>query len=290
MTSNYPTSLGETSSWARDNGATVDEARRRFAQYAVLRAISQSQALSASLVFKGGNALDFIWQPNRGTLDLDFSISGELATEFTEQSIRRYFEQSLTIVGRQLSILFRVHRVDQNPPGDDKTFVTYEAKLGYALQDEQRLRRRMDLGMPSTRVIEVDISLNDPICQYEERDLAGGTLRVCTLEDIVAEKLRALLQQPIRNRGRRQDLLDIAFLRRYGRALDLSSVATFLRTKAHARSIHVSREAFRSREVLDRASSDYSALQQVTRGLFIPYEEAVTELLRLVSELPINDQ
>jgi predicted nucleotidyltransferase component of viral defense system len=51
----------------------MSEARRRFAQYAVLRAIASSARLSELLVFKGGNALDFVWSPNRSTSDLDFS-------------------------------------------------------------------------------------------------------------------------------------------------------------------------------------------------------------------------
>ena len=51
----------------------MSEARRRFAQYAVLRAISSSARLRELLVSKGGDALDFVWSPNRGTIDLDFS-------------------------------------------------------------------------------------------------------------------------------------------------------------------------------------------------------------------------
>lgn len=56
--------------------------------------------------------------------------------------------------------------------------------------------------------------------------LAGSLpLRVSTAEDIVAEKLRALLQQALRNRTRRQDLLDIAALLRAGVPLDPARVA-----------------------------------------------------------------
>ena len=51
----------------------MSEARRRFAQYAVLRAIASLARLSELLVFKGGDALDFGWSPNRSTIDLDFS-------------------------------------------------------------------------------------------------------------------------------------------------------------------------------------------------------------------------
>jgi len=51
----------------------ISEARQRFAQYAVLRAVASPARLSELLVFKGGDALDFVWSPNRSTIDLDFS-------------------------------------------------------------------------------------------------------------------------------------------------------------------------------------------------------------------------
>jgi hypothetical protein len=52
---------------------TVAEAKFRFAQYGILQAVAGSRTLSQVLAFKGGNALDFFWQPNRSTKDLDFS-------------------------------------------------------------------------------------------------------------------------------------------------------------------------------------------------------------------------
>ncbi len=69
--------LGE---WAETNGVSVDEARRRFAQYGALCGITLVPALRTGLVFKGGNALDFVWRPNRSTIDLDFSLDMEAAT------------------------------------------------------------------------------------------------------------------------------------------------------------------------------------------------------------------
>lgn len=55
----YPTSFVELDSWAKKRGVTLAEARQRFAQYAILRAIASSSTLRVLLVFKGGNALDF---------------------------------------------------------------------------------------------------------------------------------------------------------------------------------------------------------------------------------------
>jgi predicted nucleotidyltransferase component of viral defense system len=74
VTASYPVSFDDMRLWAGAAGVTVDEARIRFAQYAVLSSIAAVRPLREGLVFKGGNALDFVWQPNRSTVDLDFSV------------------------------------------------------------------------------------------------------------------------------------------------------------------------------------------------------------------------
>lgn len=152
MTPNFPTSFDVISAWAGMAGAPVDEARIRFAQYAVLCSISSVAALREGLVFKGGNALDFVWQPNRSTVDLDFSVdhTSRLATPDAE-SIRVLLERGLPVATARLGIALAIHRVQQDPRGTDRHFITFGARIGYALPDEDRLRQRMDRGEPSTR-------------------------------------------------------------------------------------------------------------------------------------------
>lgn len=251
MTLQYPESFAAIASWANRHHVSVTEARQRFAQYGVLRAIATSRQLGTILVFKGGNALDFIWQPNRSTVDLDFSADMQAITgDFDERTLRHLFARALPVSGRVLGITFSVHSVTRQPPGEGKTFITFTAKIGYALEDDQRNRARIENEQPSTSVIPVEISLNEPICADTRVQLDDTHhLRVSTVEDIIAEKLRALLQQPIRNRTRRQDLLDIAVILHAETAVDRSSVAAFLLEKARARDVPVSRAAFRDPEI-----------------------------------------
>ncbi|WP_426734103.1 nucleotidyl transferase AbiEii/AbiGii toxin family protein [Myxococcus faecalis] len=249
--------------------------------------MASSQSLRSALAFKGGNALDFVWQPNRSTLDLDFSST---APELNEVQLDARLAAALSLVGRQLGISFRVHSVKRNPPGPDSSFVTFEARVGYALSDDQRNTRALFEGRSSTLVIPVEVSINEPVCSTEEVDVrASHRLRVCTLEDIVSEKLRSLLQQPIRNRQRRQDLLDIAVTLKRSAELDPERIARFLNAKAAARNVPVSRAAFRDERVRDMARKDYDALKSTTRELFIPFEEAYSLLQGFVASLPIPD-
>jgi predicted nucleotidyltransferase component of viral defense system len=284
----YPTSFAETARWAAETGLPVGEARFRFAQYGVLRAVASSKVLSETLVFKGGNALDFVWQPNRSTRDLDFSAR---ESDLGAGRIRELLTASLARAGRETGVAYRVQRVRQNPPGENKTFITYDVKIGYALPDDLRSRQKIEHSEDVSAVVPVEISLNEPICASVGVDIdAAHPLEVSTLEDIVAEKLRALLQQPIRNRSRRQDMLDIAVILRGGEDLDRAKVAEYLIRKAAARSVPVSREAFRGQEIKARAAEGYEELEATTRYTFISFAEAYAEVMALVDRLNLPEQ
>jgi len=69
----YPTSFRELDEWRRQHKTTAEEARLRFVQFVILVSISSSLMLSTRLAFKGGNALRFVYDNLRSTLDLDFS-------------------------------------------------------------------------------------------------------------------------------------------------------------------------------------------------------------------------
>jgi predicted nucleotidyltransferase component of viral defense system len=287
MNLDYPRSFGEIQAWATKNKILAREARVRFAQYGVLRAIADSRGLSSILVFKGGNALDFVWSPNRSTQDLDFSTTD---ANLSGERLRGLLDTSLAGVKRLLGIHARVQRIERQPPGDDKIFITYAVNVAFALQDEAKLQEKIAGGIPCPQIVPLDISLNEPICAHLGINIEGtNPLLVSTVEDILAEKLRSLLQQPIRNRHRKQDMLDIAVLLRDQQDIGLDRVASFLLRKAEARAVPVSRQAFRHPEIRDRARVDYDDLRQTTRSIFVPFEEAYATLLSLVDSLPIPE-
>ena len=166
-----------------------------------------------------------------------------------EARLRDLLSGGLNVSGRELGISFGVHSVRRQPPGEGKTFVTYTARIGYALPDDPRNRTLLEAGRSSLLVVPVDVSINEPI-GADQRLVLGDirrSLRVSTPEDIVAEKLRAFLQQKetVRNRERPQDLLDIAHLLRRNMPLNLGDVSRFLLRKAEARNVHTSPETSR---------------------------------------------
>jgi hypothetical protein len=171
--------------------------------------------------------------------------------------------------------------------GPDRSFITFDGKIGYALPDDRRNRQFIRQGKISRATAPFEVSLNEPIRRIVEVDIASSNpLQVCQIEDIAAEKLRALLQQPLRNRHRPQDVLDSCVVARENPGLDLDLTAEFLPEKAKARDVPVSRAAFHQEEIRRRACEGYSELKETTRNAFTGFEEAFTNVSSLVDRLP----
>ncbi|MDQ3411691.1 MAG: nucleotidyl transferase AbiEii/AbiGii toxin family protein, partial [Chloroflexota bacterium] len=120
MTAADPTSFDLIGQRAASASVSVTEARVRFAQYAELLGVSNVRPPREGLVFKGGNALDFVWQPNRSTVDLDFSVdaSHELSTPDAD-TIKTLLQRGATIATNRLGILLAFHGVKPNPRGTE---------------------------------------------------------------------------------------------------------------------------------------------------------------------------
>lgn len=143
MNSRYPSSFKEIATWAAANHLPVTEARQRYAQFGILQPIAGSKALSDALVFKGGNALDFVWQPNRSTVDLDFSSRDP---HLNVEQLRKLFEPSLQRVSSASGTLYRIQKIGKQPPGEDRSFITFTVSIGYALADDGRNQQRIRNG------------------------------------------------------------------------------------------------------------------------------------------------
>ena len=282
----YPTSRDELTDWARQNKTTMDEARRRFVQFVVLVSMSSSSAFVSRVAFKGGNALRFIHGNLRSTLDLDFSAEGDFPD--SPEEIKRLMDAALKTSERRYQVKARCQSIHRKPPGHDKTMPTYSLKVCYQLPGDKHYQN-FEERKSFSEVVEVEISLNDLLCETDERELQAATkpLRVCTLEDIIAEKLRALLQQVPRKRSRPQDVFDIAsMVRRHGATLDLGKVSEFLVRKSEVREIVATKSAFNG-EVRERALVSYEAEIRPFTTEFIPFDEAWHDVLALVSRLDL---
>jgi predicted nucleotidyltransferase component of viral defense system len=282
----YPTSVEEILPWRKANRATSEEARRRFVQVVILAAVASSTRLH--IAFKGGNALRFIHGNPRSTIDLDFTAFGDFPDNSVE--IGDLVNAALKSTEGQFRVKARCQSIKRKPPSATKTLPTYSIKVCFQLPGD-RYYQNFEDRQGFAEVVELEISFNDILCETIHWQIhpSAKPLLSCTLEDIIAEKLRALLQQIPRNRSRPQDVFDIASrVRAHPETLDLGKVSAFLLTKSEARAISPRKSAFND-EVRTRAVAGYDTEIGSQTSEFIPFDEAWEEVLRLVNRLAIPD-
>lgn len=257
-------------------------------QYVVLESVAADSGLASSIVFKGGNALRFVYGNRRSTTDLDFTARGAFPDD--EKQIRARLDEALRFALSRFRVKARCQRVRRNPRDPSKTMPTYDISVGYLLPTDRQYQNFDELPSVVT-TLPVEISINEMVCEAVARRLhpEGRFLYVCSLEDILAEKLRALLQQPIRNRSRPQDVFDIAIMiQQAGAGLNIAKVSDFLVQKAAARAIQPRKSSFDD-TVRGLATVDYEV--QIGRDTpdYMTFDEAWPRVLEFVSKLEIPD-
>ena len=286
----YPASLAELDRWRRDHATTLEEARQRYMQFVVVESLASTPGCRDGLSFKGGNALRFFYGNQRSTVDLDYTAAPSFPD--SEDRIRDLLNRAFRIGSMRYSVKARCQKVKRNPRGEDKTFPTHHVTVGYQFPEDRHFRNFETYERHFTKVIEVQISINDVVCETRPLNPDPGTnvtVKVCALEDILAEKLRALLQQRVRRRNRRQDLYDVArMVQKHGSAIDRPKVSEFFVRKAAARHIEACKSAF-DNDIRARAAVEYEHLFDEHDPEFIPVDEAWAILTTLVGELDIPD-
>ncbi len=280
----YPLRLTDLDAWSVAHGATSDETRRRFVQFVILQALSAGD-IARRLAFKGGNALRFGYGFPRSTFDLDFT---SIDLQEDEEYIRATIDKVVRTETQAFGVKCKVSSVKRNPSNLDRTLPTYRVKVGYALPLDRLFPDFLESPKLSTHVVPLDITFNDVICETVLlsflKDKSHG-LTICTLNDILAEKLRAILQQSIRNRHRPQDVYDVARIIVNNRHdLDLELVRRYVTEKCHARQIEFSVESFDD-DIRMRSMYGYDELSTDLPGEFIPFESAWLEVVSFVREL-----
>jgi hypothetical protein len=203
----------------------------------------------------------------RQTADLDFTTT--LKPNPDEISdIRAEFDDALLRAAAQLGypdLVCRVQTVKTRPRSNSfatDSFPALEMKIAYALRDSHQETRLRAGQCPTT--LEADISFNEPIdaIQVVRLGKGGPEIEAYSLLDLIAEKLRALLQQVVRNRYRRQDVFDVAYLvERF--SLDQKEKAHLLqvfRTKSASRGINPDQDSLSKPEVVQRARAEWDTL------------------------------
>lgn len=193
-----------------------DDTNFRRAIHVLLLAIAKNNSLCQTLVIKGGIVMSLVHNSERYTSDLDATSIGnihQLTPENLESDLTSYLKASEIEIGYGLA--FKIHSIKPQPRDfTEAKYPAYKVKIGFAYQNNNKEMAKLE-NKQSPSIIEIDISFNERIDieDTETIQLNESKNILCySLEQIIAEKYRSLLQQPVRKRNRRQDVYDIYHL------------------------------------------------------------------------------
>ena len=197
----------------------------------VLMALSQIDPFNQSLLFKGGTALKKYYYPKwRFSEDLDFTSRKQLKPK----DVKSIFQEAVDKVGSLFGLTMRVLEYSQYPKTDND-FISAQLKLGY----EGPLRKSS--GQKNN--VRVDIAFEEQlISEPVKKEILSGyaddidsELVVYSLEEIISEKLRSILQ-----RGKSQDYYDVwVLLKDYKNDFSNESLWEILKGKCKFKDIPV---------------------------------------------------
>lgn len=261
-----PTQI-DVRAWVAD---AADPRDREFRQcvHTILHALSTLPEVTESIALKGAVLLSLKYQLTRATRDIDFSTEARINGFDVEAFVAR-FRAALTQATDALpyGLVCNIQKHEIDPPRVDATWPTLRVNVGYApALDRARMRKlRSDSGTPT--LITFELSFNEPLVALELLALEDNeqtTLRAYALSEFVAEKFRAMIQQPIRQRARPQDALDLYTLLQREPNLrtpdTMERILETLVTKSTSRNITVTRESLQNPDIRRRSSEGYVTL------------------------------
>lgn len=260
--------------WVNQNS---DYRTFRQAVHTILIAIAGTPFLQTSMIMKGGVLLALSYSSPRYTKDIDFSTATKRSS-FDIDDFRQQLEASLlnTVETLEYGLDCRGQSCTQHPKNEDATFPAIQVSIGYAYKGSPA-HKRLQAGNATT-VIRIDYSLNEPVEETELFELEeGNVIHTYSLVEMVAEKFRALLQQEVRNRFRRQDIYDLHYvLSDHPLRDDPHTKARILERlieKSRIRDLPVDPNAMSNPEIRRRSEAEYNKLAPEIEGDLPPFGE-----------------
>lgn len=262
----------------------------REAVHIILSAIRKSTALNSKMVMKGGMLMAIRYESSRFTRDADFSTTA-LYFHGAESRLLAELDAQLSIANAVSSYdtMCVIQSSKLMPPGPEKTFPLLALTIGYAARSDQRALRRL-LAKQSTNIVEIDYSFNEAVLDVEVLKLTDGDqIQVYSLVNLMAEKFRSLLQQPARNRNRRQDVYDLSLLLREVEGwtpAEKLSLRDCLLASAKSRGIAARVDSMRDPEIKRRAAIGYEDMRDEVEGEVPPFDTIYQAVQDFYESLP----
>lgn len=280
----------DLAAWIESARSDPVEFRRRQVLDIAFAAIARSVDLRDNLLLKGGTLMAIAYGSPRETADIDFTTTFAHPRDVDRlvQLLSSELANAITNLG-YADLACRIQGTKMKPPQASARFPTLEVRIGSAKTSDPRDLARLQSGH-SIHVTKLEISFNEYVADSQRLtiDADGAFVLAYSLHDLIAEKFRALLQQPSRNRRRRQDVYDIARLVRYRTFTDAdkSRILDALKTKSASRGIAASPDGLGDEDVVERARSEYSTMALEIPGESLDFERDFADVEAFYRSLP----
>lgn len=273
--------------WVKDS--PLDQKAVRQATHLILKAISGSDELSATMVMKGGALLGLRYGSSRYTTDIDFSTELRLA-EIDLAEFGNSFDEALDVAEAELAYGMKCklqsHKIQPNAQG---TFPTVKLKIAYAYKSDHAQMKRVE-NKGGTNLISIDYSFNEKTYNCEIIEIDGGELKAYSICDLLAEKYRSILQQVVRERNREQDIYDVNYLLSTIGALgdeDRYKILSSLLLKSEGKGIDefLTRDGMDDSRVKERSRMRYGDLLATVKVL-PDFDESYSKISEFYRNLP----
>jgi predicted nucleotidyltransferase component of viral defense system len=284
--------------WIRAASADPIEHRRRQAVEVLIRAISTNSAMRETLYLKGGALMNILYNSPRLTTDIDFTTLA-LRDGFRDRIVAALnHDMNLAALDlRYTRFRYQVQTTEMRPPQPEFPWPTLLMTIGFATRgsrEETMLARgqspwtlRVDISFNETVYDSQEIEITDPIREPGADPHTSIILAYSPLE-VIAEKLRAILQQKIRNRYRRQDIYDIARLAsaRPLTPAQFSKVFEIFLAKCRDREIEPTIDMIGDRELYQRSRERYGEMRLDRGGSSFDFEADFAQVAAFYRAMP----
>lgn len=225
---------------ATASGVPYETVLKDYAIGHVLSALAAEEMLAGTLVMKGGTALrKLFFADYRFSEDLDFTARGApqgAELEAALRSVARRAGERMEVHGPFLLTVERILLKEEHPGGQE----AFALRIQFPWQREPLCVLKVEVTADEPVLLPTE---GKPILQGYEEELQGRVL-CYSLEEIVCEKLRALLQNEERRkqrawvRPRCRDFYDLwTLLRKPQPGFDGGAVRRSLRPKCDVRAV-----------------------------------------------------
>jgi len=266
--------------------------RQRQAIEIALNTVATCQGIASKCSLKGGVLMGLLYGSPRLTGDIDLSLS-EMPSPDAPEEFKTALDDWFGFIALELGhtdIRMKVHSIKKLPKRkfDEATFPGLQLKMTFVDKRNATQLKAFEQGRP-IEILDMDVSFNEPAQDLvilklsEEREiLAYG------LAELFAEKYRALHQQVIRHRNRRQDAYDIWYLTSNNEVNNQlrARILQRLLEKSDSRGIAVAMETINNPEIRKRAKSDWNTQKLELGDDLPPFETCWEKVVELYGMLP----